>query len=72
MYAATSSSISQTAFELRFPSLCNAGPALSFPCDASGTVALDGLSACARTNYLYARAMMGRDYGWPTVLACAS
>jgi hypothetical protein len=72
MYAAISPSISQPAFELRFPSLCNAGRALSFPCDASGAVALDGLSERARTNYLYARAMMGRDYGWPSVLASVS
>jgi len=57
----------QTRFELRFPSLCSAGRALSFPCDANGTVKLDTLSDRALNNYLYARALMGRDYGWPSV-----
>lgn len=58
-----------SAFELRFPSLCGAGRGLSFPCDASGLVQMDRLSERARNNYLLARALMGRDYGWPSVQA---
>jgi hypothetical protein len=57
------------AFELHFPSLTLARAALSFPCDARGAVPLDRLSERARNNYLYARALMGRDYGTPTVLS---
>ena len=60
------------AFELRFPSLSCAGRALSFPCDAAGSVALDTLSHRARNNYLLARALMGRDYGAPSVVAAAT
>jgi hypothetical protein len=63
------SSAAPSAFELRFPSLSGAGCALSFPCDASGSVHMDSLSERARNNYLLARALMGRDYGWPSVLA---
>lgn len=55
------------AWELRFPSLFHEGRALSFPCDAKGHVELDALSARARNNYLYARAVMGREYGTPAV-----
>ncbi|NDZ14566.1 hypothetical protein C7T35_18485 [Variovorax sp. WS11] len=69
MHAAPDSSVAQSAFELRFPSLSGTGRALSFPCDASGTVHMDGLSARALNNYLLARALTGREYGWPSVQA---
>ena len=69
MRAAPHSSTAQSAFELRFPSLCGTGRALSFPCDASGSVQMDSLSERARNNYLLARALTGRDYGWPSVQA---
>jgi hypothetical protein len=55
-------------FELRFASLFGKGPSLCFPCDAEGSVILDALSDRARHNYLFARALMGRDYGAPHVL----
>lgn len=55
-------------FEIRFESLFHEGRALVFPCDARGTVDLDGLPARARSNYLYARALVGRDYAAPRVL----
>ena len=54
-------------FELRFQSLFHEGRALSFPCDDGGHVSLDGLSERARTNYLYARAVVGREYAVPVV-----
>jgi hypothetical protein len=59
-------------FELLFPSLFFARPALSFPCDARGVVELDALSERARNNYLLARALTGCDYAWPSVRACAA
>ena len=46
------------------------GPELSFPCDADGNVPLDALSDRARNNYLFARAVVGRDYATPAVLPC--
>jgi hypothetical protein len=58
-------------FELRFPSLFDTGRGLAFPCDAAGHVTLDALSERARCNYLYARALMGREFALPVVRACA-
>ncbi|HEY9066677.1 MAG TPA: hypothetical protein VIO33_16975 [Burkholderiaceae bacterium] len=58
-----------TQYEIRFQSLFNEGRALSFPCDAEGHVLLDSLSDRARDNYLYARAVVGREYAFPIVRA---
>ena len=55
-------------FELRFQSLFHQGRAMTFPCDAAGHVDLDALSERARENYLYARAVIGREYSVPAVL----
>ncbi len=55
------------SYEIRFQSLFNEGRALSFPCDAEGHVVLDSLSDRARDNYLYARAVVGREYAFPCV-----
>jgi hypothetical protein len=57
-------------YEIRFQSLFNEGRALVFPCDAKGVVDLDRLSDTARNNYLYARAVVGREYGFPAVRQC--
>jgi len=61
---------SDGAYELRFDSLFVEGRGLSFPCDAQGHVALERLSDRARTNYLYARAVVGREFRTPAVLPC--
>ncbi len=55
------------SFEIRFQSLFNEGRALSFPCDEQGHVSMDSLSDRARENYLYARAVIGREYAYPLV-----
>ena len=55
------------AFMLRFDPLFGVGPALSFPCDAAGRVDLDSLAERARSNYFYARAVIGRQFGMPAV-----
>jgi hypothetical protein len=57
-----------TGFEIRFQSLFNEGRALSFPCDSRGLVNMDSLSDRARENYLYARAVVGREFSVPAVL----
>ena len=54
-----------TRFELRFQSLFNTGRALSFPCDAAGQVDMDALSERQRESYLYARAVVGREFSLP-------
>ncbi len=55
------------AFQLRYLSLFDSGRGFSFPCDAQGQVDLDSLSETARNNYLYARALVGRDFSLPAV-----
>jgi hypothetical protein len=57
-----------TGFELRFDSLFIAGRGMSFPCDALGAVDLNGLTERARNNYLFARALVGREYSVPAVV----
>lgn len=59
--------LTSDGYELRFESLFQTGRALAFPCDAQGGVRLDALSDQARQNYLFARAVVGRDYASPTV-----
>ena len=61
-------SFETTSYEVRFQSLFNEGRALSFPCDREGRVDMDRLSNKARGNYLFARAMVGREYAAPAVL----
>ncbi len=55
------------AYELRFQSLFQSGRGLCFPCDAHGVVLLDALSDTARRNYLFARAVVGREYASPVI-----
>jgi hypothetical protein len=55
-------------FELRYRSLSPHRCGFAFPCDAEGRVCLAELSEPARENYLYARAMVGRDLLHPQVL----
>jgi hypothetical protein len=59
------------AFELRFTSLFNEGRGYSFPCGPTGLVDLDALSDKARLNYLFARAVVGRELSVPAVRPAA-
>ena len=56
-------------FEIRFQSLFREGRGLAFPCNAAGLVDLDALTDQGRRNYLFARAMIGREFAMPSVLA---
>ena len=56
------------AYELRFRSLFDAGRAYAFPCDDLGHVDMDRLSDDVRHNYLYARAVVGREVAKPALL----
>ena len=58
---------SGSTYELRFRSLFEEGRGYSFPCDASGHVELDILSERARSNYFFARTVIGRDVAMPAV-----
>jgi len=55
-------------YEIRFRSLFKEGRALSFPCDREGHVDLANANERLRSNYLFARAMLGREYAMPIVL----
>lgn len=59
-------------YEIRFQSLYHEGRALCFPCDETGQVPLDSLSERARDNYLYARAVVGREFAYPAVIPNAA
>jgi hypothetical protein len=55
-------------FEIRFESLFNDGRGLVFPCDEEGRVDIDSLSERLRSNYFFARAMLGREYATPRIV----
>jgi len=63
---------SQTRYELRFTSLFNRGRGYAFPCDVQGHVNIDELTDRARTNYLFARAVVGTELSAPTVSLAGS
>ncbi|HXD40174.1 MAG TPA: hypothetical protein VN649_06405 [Ramlibacter sp.] len=54
-------------FELRFQSLFDNGRGFAFPCDPRGQVDMNQLTERARNNYLYARAVVGRELAFPAV-----
>ena len=59
----------RTRFELRFQSLSDAGRALAFQCDADGRVDLNALDRATFNDYLYVRALVGRDFEVPCIRA---
>lgn len=63
----SSTTLRHPGYEIRFRSLFREGRGLAFPCDAQGHVSLDSLSDAARNNYLYARALVGREFSTPAV-----
>lgn len=56
-------------YELRFARIFDAGRGYAFPCDAHGHVDMDSLGEAARANYIYARALVGRDFFTPVTRA---
>ena len=63
------SSLQTRKFEIVFQSLFREGRGMVFPCDASGRVDLDSLPERKLSNYLFARAMVGREFAMPRVHA---
>ncbi|WP_157271329.1 hypothetical protein [Azohydromonas aeria] len=59
--------VEQPGYELRFESLIDPRRACAFPCDARGQVDLDRLGEQALHRYLYARALIGGEFGRPVV-----
>lgn len=67
MLQSTVITVAPTEFHLCFRSLFRIGRGFSFPCDASGHVDTQQLSARASDNYLRAWAMVGRELQVPAV-----
>lgn len=67
MEASEMGTSSRAVFELRFRCLFDAGRGYSFPCNENGHVDLDGLSERARSNYFFARTVIGREVSTPAV-----
>jgi hypothetical protein len=63
----SATSITATGYEICFRSLSNRYRALHFPCDAQGQVPLDALR-----DYLFARAVVGREFARPAIVPRAS
>jgi hypothetical protein len=57
---------------LLFQSLIDAQLSYAFPCDSRGHVDMDALSESVREDYLYARAVVGREYLAPAVIEPAT
>ena len=60
----------EPAYELCFDSLFHLGRGYRFPCDVRGAVDLNTLGEKRRVNYLFARAVVGRDFARPEVRRC--
>lgn len=58
---------SGSSYWLKFESFAHPGRGFAFPCDAAGRVNLDSLSDTALRNYLYARAVVGRELDTPHI-----
>ena len=65
---ATAPAASSSPFEVWFASLFYEGRGLVFPCNEDGHVQIDALSDRGRSNYFFARAMLGREYATPRVV----
>ena len=57
----------QPQHELRFLSLFDPNRGYGFPCDGTGAVDLRALSAPACSNYLRAKASIGREFAPPFI-----
>ena len=68
----TTSAAMALKFEVWFESLFNSGRGLVFPCDEGGNVLMDSLSERQRSNYFFARTMLGREYATPRVVRCSA
>jgi hypothetical protein len=72
MNQATGFAASKAAhYELRFLSLVSRSCGYAFPCDAEGHVEIDELSDRGRSNYFYARVLVGNELSSPTVVAAS-
>jgi hypothetical protein len=57
----------EARYELRFTGLSSRRREYAFPCDAAGHVDIDELTDRGRTNYFYARTVVGKELSAPVV-----
>jgi len=57
----------QARYELRFTGLFNRGRGFAFPCDSAGNVDVNELTEGERSNYFFARAVVGIELSAPVV-----
>lgn len=69
MTESRASSPEKRNYELRFSSLSDKRRDFAFPCDRTGKVDIDELTDRGRSNYFYARAVVGRELSAP-IVAC--
>ncbi|HKP78738.1 MAG TPA: hypothetical protein VJU34_06400 [Phenylobacterium sp.] len=55
-------------YRICFQPLKDEWEALEFPCDSEGRVELDGLNERQRIQYLFARAVIGCEFGRPAIV----
>lgn len=67
MAPAAKKSAYEPHYELHYRPIDGSGEGYSFPCDCEGHVCLDALSDRERNDYLYARAVVGRELDAPDV-----
>lgn len=58
-------------YELHFAATHAGGHEYTFPCDEGGHVDLNALTEHDKVEYLFARAMVGRDLARPVVVSLA-
>lgn len=69
MNSQTIDSQREARFEVLFRSLFRSGSGLAFPCDERGCVDINTLTERGRCNYLFACAMVGREFATPCLRA---
>jgi hypothetical protein len=57
----------EARYELRYTDLLDPGRGLAFSCDVRGHVDMEGLSDRELLNYLFARALVGKQLSLPTI-----
>lgn len=63
----SSPDLEHTSYELHFEPLSDPRNACAFPCDARGQVDMDRLGDSALDRYLFARAVIGKVFRYPSV-----
>jgi hypothetical protein len=67
MNTSTGTLLPEARYELRYTDLHHHGRGFACPCDAQGHVDIEDLPDRTLVNYLFARALVGKELSLPTV-----